>query len=556
MSTKNNIKVEKIDIRKLFFDRSKKIFIEFDLEKLETCEEIYNAFTREIEEKISGIYDENIRKKSKFEFIILIPRSNKNDIFSFMEIKVDRTQQLSNIMINMQYSLCYLPQNEINIEYKRKARNRIKEEEHHVNNRFKDVERDTISNHNIEKYLNNEGVYYFDKEKVEFFYGKGYVDENKIYINYKKSDVTILVDEIKKEECYENTVPPSIQVFKMKCPNFIFQIHQNNNMHFLGLYKNKSYLIWKNAIDLAKIKNINTTIDSSFDGNISTYNTLLYVKSSSIPRQCFIINQILQNCEKREIFLDEYKDKKISDIIKNIYAYKMNIKNNKFFEAWVCLKEISFYVDFDNIENEAKKKREMEKYSNIFKPERIELYNNVVNKVNEEIKKITNYQEEMNNVLKDILKIDLFDNLYYHIYELFIFPYFTNVKTMLDTEYQYDQKPNIIQKFHLLLSKYCANYFEMNKIDNFNCLCSVTSNETENIDTSSNNMLMVVGNNSASNSNDNNKKVEESKNDSSINNENENDNNNNNNNEDKPSSSEEKSKEVMKDNKDNKDNEE
>ena len=189
MSIKNNIKVEKIDIRKLFLDWSRNNFIEFDLEKLKTCEEIYNTLTKEIEEKISGIYNENIRKKSKFEFIILYPQSNKYDISSFMEIKVGRTQQLSNIMINLQYSLCYLPQNEINVEYKRKARNRIKEEEHHSNDRFKDVERDTISNHNIEKYLNNEGVYYFDKEKVEFFYGKVYVDENKIYVNCKTSKV-------------------------------------------------------------------------------------------------------------------------------------------------------------------------------------------------------------------------------------------------------------------------------------------------------------------------------------------------------------------------------
>jgi hypothetical protein len=332
----------------------------------------------------------------------------------------------------------------------------------------------------------------------------------------------------------------------MKCPNFIFQIHQNNNIHFLGLYKNKSYLLWKNAIDLAKIKNINTTIDSSFNGNIANYNTLLYVKSHSIASQCVIINQILQNSEKREIFLDEYKDKKISDIIKNIYSYKMNIKNSKFFEAWVCLKEISFYVDFENIENEAKKKREMEKYSNVFNPERIKLYNNVVNKVNEEIKKITNYQEEMNNVLKDVLKFDLFDNLYYHIYELFIFPYFTNVKKMLNTEYQYNQKPNIIQQFHLLLSKYCVNYFEMNKIDNFNCLCSTSSNETENIDTKPNNTLIVVGNNSAGNPNENNKKKEENKNINIT------DNNNDNNSVDKSSSSDGKNKEEIKDDKDKK----
>jgi hypothetical protein len=220
MSTKNSTKVEKIDIRKLFFDRSKKTYIEFDLEKLKTCEEIYNTLKKEIEEKILEIYDENIRKKSNFNFIMIYPRSNKYDISSFMEIKIDRTQQLSNIMTNSQLSLCYLPQNYINIEYKRKTRDRIKEEEHNANDRFKDVERETISNHTIEKYLNNEGVYYFDKEKVEFLYGKGFVDENKIIINYKKSSVTILVDEIKKE--IEEKISESYDENIRKKSNFNF----------------------------------------------------------------------------------------------------------------------------------------------------------------------------------------------------------------------------------------------------------------------------------------------------------------------------------------------
>ena len=117
---------------------------------------------------------------------------------------------------------------------------------------------------------------------------------------------------------------------------------------------------------------------------------------------------------------------------------------------------------------------------------------------------------------------------------------------MLNTEYQYNQKPNIIQQFHLLLSKYCVNFFEMNKIDNFNCLCSIKSDETENIETSSNNILMVVGNNSTGNPNDNDKKKEESKNNNTT------ENNNDNNNVDKSSSSDEKNKEEIKDNKDKK----
>ena len=49
MSTKN-MKTYK---RQLFFDRSRKTYIEFDLEKTKTCEEIYNSLNKEIEQKIT-----------------------------------------------------------------------------------------------------------------------------------------------------------------------------------------------------------------------------------------------------------------------------------------------------------------------------------------------------------------------------------------------------------------------------------------------------------------------------------------------------------------------
>ena len=506
MSTKNI----KIDKRQLFFDRNRKTYIEFDLEKTKTCEEIYNSLNKEIEQKITELYGDKNNKSFNFNFIMIYSRSNKLENTSNIEIKLDPTALLSDIMTNKQYFLCYLPPNEFNISLKKKVRNKFEEEENNFADRFKDVERDILSNHTIEKYLSNEGIYYFDKEKVEFFYGKGNVDEEKISINYKKINVPIIINEIKKEEYFENQIPPSIEVFKIKCPNYIFQIHQNNNTHFLGLYKYKSYLVWKNAINAAKIKNNNITIDSSFNVNIANYNTLLFVKSHSISSQCFIINQILQNFEKRQIFLDGYSDKKISDIINGIYSYKINIKNNKYFDAWVNFKQISFYIDFKNIEDEVQKKREIEKYSHVFTPERIELYNNVVEKVNNAIKKIKNYQEEINNVLKDIFEINLFDNLYYHLYELYIFPYFKKIKEILNREYRYEQKPDIVQKFHLLLSRYCVNFFDMKNIDNFNCLCSTNSNdnEIEYIETNSSNNLINMGINfnDISNKGNNNKK--------------------------------------------------
>ena len=65
----------------------------------------------------------------------------------------------------------------------------------------------------------------------------------------------------------------------------------------------------------------------------------------------------MENFEKRQIFLNEFQDKKISDIILNILLYKININNKKYFEAWMNLKQISFHVDFNNIEEEKEKKR-------------------------------------------------------------------------------------------------------------------------------------------------------------------------------------------------------
>ena len=497
----------KIDKRQLFFDRNRKNYIEFDLEKTKNCAEIYDSLHDEINIIINKLYiqkkDKN--KNIKCKFIMMYSRSaNKIDNSGLIEIKLDLDTSLSDIMVNKQYFLCYLPENNYDINKKKKTRNQL--EEMNTNERFKDVERYTTKNQVIEKYLTNEGVYYFDKEKVEFIYGKGNVDENKLTIKYKTTNIEILIKDLKKEECFENTIPPSIQVCKIKCPNYILQIHQNNITHFLGLYRQKSYLIWKNAINWAKIKNNNTTIDSSFNTNLFNYNYLLFVKKHSIPSKCFIVNQLLENAEKRQIFLEEYQEKTISDITKSIYSYKINIKNNKYLEAWKCLKQICFYVDFDNIKDENQRKREQEKYSKIFSPERILLYNNVINKVNEAMKTIKiNDEEEINKVLKCVFEIDLFDNLYYNIYELYIWPYFQTIKNMLTTEFDYDKKPQIIQKYHLLLSRYCSSFLNMKNIDTFNCLCSDEKNNDEDISKTNINNNIISTNESPSNDKDNNK---------------------------------------------------
>lgn len=468
--------IQRSDKSKLYFDRNRIYFIEFDIEKINTCQKIYETLKNDIEKKIHLLY-RNIPKGINFNFIVIFSKINSRyDNKSLIEIKIDMSFKFTELMQTNQYSLYYLPEIKYDIKknlFEARFKEALNKKEEKVN----------INNTELEKYLNNEGIYYFDKSIVQFLYGKGYVDEQKIIINCKKLNIEILINQIKKDEYFDNKIPLSLQVFQTKCPNYIFEIRQNNTTHILGLYKQKSFLTWKNAVTFAKIKNKSRRIDSLLNKDLHQNNYTLFTNCHSVPSKCMVIDHILENTEKRQIFLEEFDDKKIADITSNIYNYKMNIKNKDYIGALACLKQISFYIDFDNIENEFEKKVEMEKYKNIFTKERIDKYKTLVKKVNDVFTNAIKKGEDIKNILEGFFEQDLFDNLYSQIYEIYIIPFFQKMKETLNKEYNHDRKPKMIKKLDLLLSKYTMNYFGMNDINNFNCFCN---KETSNMDNNNN----------------------------------------------------------------------
>jgi hypothetical protein len=460
----------------LYFDRDKKIYIDFTLGKSKNCQDLYNRLKIKIEEKITEIYGKAKEEKT-FNFILINVNSkinNKIENSKTIELQLNNETPIRDLIISRQYYLCYLPKEKRDMNFKKIRRNNL---EIKKESNFLGVELDSLITNNLENYLINEKINLFDKITLEYIPGKGNINEIALEIETKKKSFKLKISTIRKIEYYENKIPPILEGLKIKSKkqNYVFIIYHDNISEIFGLNQYKSFLLWKKAIELAKTRYNNINVNSIFDSNISTYNYQLFVRCHSIPNKCTTINQIMDNLEKRQIFLEEFTDKKISDIISSIYSYKINIKQNNFFEAWMSLKQISFYVDFDNIEDKKQKEREIEKYSNIFTKERIDLYDNTVKKVNDaisQIKNIQNYEEEMNTIFKNFFKIDLFDKLFVAIYELYIVPYYQKIKKILNTEYEFDQKPFIVQKYHLLLSKYCINYFNIRNIDNFNCLCS------------------------------------------------------------------------------------
>ena len=465
--------MQRSDKSKLYFDRNRIYFIEFDIEKINTCEKIYETLKNDIEKKIHQLY-RTLPKGINFNFIVIFSKLNSRyDNKSLIEIKIDMSFKFTDLMQTNQYSLYYLPEIKYDIKknlFKARFKEALNKKEEKIN---------LINNTELEKYLNNEGIYYFDKSIVQFLYGKGYVDEQKIIINLKKINIEIIINQIKKDEYFDNKLPLSLQVFQTKCPNYIFEIRQNNTTHILGLYKQKSFLTWKNAITFAKIKNKTRRIDTQLNKDITQNNYSFFTNCHSIPSKCQVIKDILENQEKRQIFLEEFDDKKIADITSNIYNYKKNIKNKDYIGALACLKQISFYIDFDNIENDIEKKIEKEKYKSIFTKERIDKYKTLVKKVNDVFTNAVKKGEDIKNILEGFFEQELFDNLYKQIYEIYIIPFFQKMKETLNKEYNHDRKPKMIKKLDLLLSKYTMNYFNMNDINNFNSFCN---NDTSNMD--------------------------------------------------------------------------
>ena len=186
----------------------------------------------------------------------------------------------------------------------------------------------------------------------------------------------------------------------------------------------------------------------------------------------------MESPEKRKIFLESLEDKKISDIASNIFGYKIHLKNKEYIGALASLKQISFYINYNNIENEKLRELEYKKYKNIFTNEIIEHYKSLLTKVNDIFTKNLNNRENLDNIFKDVFKDDLFDNLYFQIYDLYFLPLFKKLKETLKKEYNHNEKPIIVQKFHLLLSKYTFKYFNMKENNSFNLLCI----ENKNID--------------------------------------------------------------------------
>ena len=475
---KNEIVTSKYN---LYLDREKLKFIQIDLDNNTTCDKILMQYKDSLTDTINSTYSKNI---DECLFLIIeskINKKNDDNIPTLMEFKVNKRTKLYNLLQNPQNNLYFLPKRKSSKEERLKARN----ENIGTENFFELAETNYFLNKNTEEYLPKTIFYLYDSTKQIFTKEKGSVDNQKITIyksNTNKELIEISVKDIIKDLFYSDTsqVPYKKNLpIKGDKPKFYIEILTNKLTYFFGQYKENLYYQWEHAIKQAITKYNNFNMELNLNMKINSSKTGIYATQHSIIDNCFMINKVLFNEEKRKMFFAISPEKKICSIIINILTYKDLIKKDEYLEAWMRFKEILTYIESYDIHSQSQDFiKKNEKILKIFSHEKISTYKKISEASNENVKKINMvnaslslFQIEVKKALNEILKENLFDDVLISLYKIYIIPFFQEVKNTLKKGSHPLEKPPIREKFQFLLAIYFNRIFNTSA-DSYNDLYS------------------------------------------------------------------------------------
>ena len=474
---KNEIATSKYN---LYLDREKLKFIQIDLDNNTTCDKILMQYKDSLTDTINSIYSKNI---DECLFLIIESKINKknDEIPTLMEFKVNKRTKLYNLLQNPQNNLYFLPKRKSNKEERLKARN----ENIGTENFFELAETNYFLNKNTEEYLPKTIFYLYDSTKQIFTKEKGSVDNQKITIyksNTNKELIEISVKDIIKDLFYSDTSQAPYKKnlpIKGDKPKFYIEILTNKLTYFFGQYKENLYYQWEHAIKKAITKYNNFNMELNLNMKINSSKTGIYATQHSIIDNCFMINKVLFNEEKRKMFFAISPEKKICSIIINILTYKDLIKKDEYLEAWMRFKEILTYIESYDIHSQSQDFiKKNEKILKIFSHEKISTYKKISEASNENVKKINMvnaslslFQIEVKKALNEILKENLFDDVLISLYKIYIIPFFEEVKNTLKKGSHPLEKPPIREKFQFLLAIYFNRIFNTSA-DSYNDLYS------------------------------------------------------------------------------------
>ena len=449
--------------KNLYFDRELKEKIPILLQPETTCQDIFNTHEENIKKQILKISpnekQENINFKHYCFCISELPQNKENK-----KLLTDLILKPSNIILNYLQSPQYII---LFLQIKTKSKNEFRKNARSLFVLQTDIIEDTQKipiSYKIKEYISKTNIYVFDEKENNFYKEKASVDEQKI-CTLEKNKTTIYLSEVKKDiyiNDKDNYYKQNQIKSKEKFSNLI-EIYTKDKKFLFGEKKDDFTHAVRNALCLMRSE----MVDSELENEIFSARSGLFTKEHLIVENCFSLNEILCNNEKRKIFLSFFKEKNASDLIEQIIMYKSLLQKNQNLESWTNFKQILAYTQ--SYKETGKSNKEEDVLLEILTKERIEKYNKVSKDANEALQKIMlkkdineNFKDEINKALSDVLKENLFDELYFYLFNIYLEPrYYKIIKNMEDDSGRPNNKSQIRKKFQILLAYYFFKFINM-----------------------------------------------------------------------------------------------
>lgn len=486
----NSDKKEKKDIpnskQKLFLNTNEKEFIEFNLDKETTCQNIYDDNKDKIINLIKSL-NQNLPKdfdldfeleEDNYFFCLVQKRDEEKEkkgkekiVSAIIDIKLDLDDKVYNIYSNnLDAILCFLKKNKSKIKLRKNARSLfvlekdIYEHTQDSNLQKNNTLKENNSNEKIKKY----NIYLFEEKAKNFVKKEITIDLEKIA--FTKQNIYIYNNTIKNLKYFlhesEDFKKSNIKGDKMF--GYIIIDTNNNETYLFGL-KKSDYINVLNSIKICKNDYDLSMADLKIDNNIYSSNSSLFAIYHLIIDNCFLIKEILSNNEKRKIFKETFPDKRIGNIIDLIIDYKSLNKKKEYLESWTIFKQILKYMEPYNDKDKKGEDNNKDELLNVLNKVNIKKYEEVLTKTNNALTETMtnknnslNLQFNLNKALEKLLKDNLFDELFFYLFQIYILPFFEAIIKDLKEGESPESKSSIKKKFQLLLSYYYFHFFNLN----------------------------------------------------------------------------------------------
>ena len=437
--------------RKLYLSLDMQNFISYTLDQNTTCDMIYESNKGLIEKELQKINNNSNIDLTNFDFFLVdLKEIKKSGGYFISKIKLNRNILIYNFLQNPKTILCFMQKTPHNPDQGFKRF----EDKHQINNeKLLEMKTKYLNDKQVENFFVNKTIFLYDYKAKIYNKLKGNLSEKQFTIHGKTDTIIYIQDILSFTPC--DLKHPLIDILTVKSgykPPFYIVMRSEENQWIIGFKNEEKLKQWKNGFDFVLI-NLNFFMnDINFNIEINNLKSSIVQKESKAINDPIKINNLVNNKYKKVILYKYTKDKKILKLVEDILAYKKLILSEDYDKGTKKYKEICECIKEENKNNKSS-------INKIISNERISEYLNIYNAINNLPK------GENKDDLKNLLKVDLFDNIFEEINKTYINPLLNKINEEISS---FDTNNESTVKKHMenIISSQCLFNYRM-ELDSF-----------------------------------------------------------------------------------------